>query len=50
MPGSASNVLQFDRFTLDLARGQLRADDRVLSCGPRASTSYATWWRTLTVS
>jgi hypothetical protein len=30
MPSSASNVLQFDRFTLDLARGQLRAGDSVI--------------------
>jgi adenylate cyclase len=36
MPSSASKVFQFDRFTLDLARGQLRADDNVIELRPKS--------------
>jgi adenylate cyclase len=35
MPSSASNVLQFDRFT-DRARGQLRAGDSVIELRPKS--------------
>src|SRR6516165_2944364 len=36
MPRSTSKVFQFDRFTLDLARGQLRADDNVIELRPKS--------------
>ena len=36
MPSTVSNVLQFDRFTLDRARGQLRAGDNVIELRPKS--------------
>ena len=36
MPSSASNVLQFDRITLDRARGQVRAGDSVIELRPKS--------------
>jgi adenylate cyclase len=36
MPSRASNILRFDRFTLDRARSQLRVDDSVIELRPKS--------------
>jgi DNA-binding winged helix-turn-helix (wHTH) protein len=36
MPSPARTALQFDRFTLDLARGSLRANDRGINLRPKS--------------